>query len=448
MIRLLLFVFLTNLGVAQVPRLKLIPVLTGLNRPTDLVILPDQTMLVGQTNGQIRLIRNGVLEPTPFLDLGNRIFDPTWNGIFGLTVHPDYATNGYVYVHYADRELASVFARFTQKPGNPNEADPASEQIILRIPYPNGGHRSGQLAFGPDGYLYLTTGDSSLGGRGPASPADQQAQNKAQDMSLLYGKLLRIDVDGGHPYRIPPTNPYAAPDDGIRDEILAAGLRNPWRWSFDRLTGDFWLGDIGQDGWDELNWIPSGTLGRQNFGWPCYEGSHAYRVPCVSSGPFTPPFWEYPGYDNNGGKAISITGGFVYRGSAFPDLRGWYVLGDYVQGTYWTLNTGALPSAQPVAQTVPVTTSPIAFAQSAEGELYVLSFADGALYQLGTEPVVSVRSGAWADPATWDCHCLPAPGATVRISKGHSVSLDSPVQVRQLLLEGDLMVEQGGQASF
>lgn len=384
---------------AQVPRLRLTLIASGLNRPTDVAVISPTQQLVSQTDGKIRLIKNGVVQRTPFLDISAKIKDATWEGIMGITLPPNYATNGYIYVHYSRTDFMSVFVRYTRKSNNPDQADPASEFIFLTIPYPNGGHRSGRLAFGPDGYLYITTGDSSSGARGPVSNVDKLAQQLSQNPQDWHGKLLRIDVNNGNPYAIPPTNPYTAPDDGIPDEFYASGLRNPWRWSFDRQTGDFWLGDVGQDGWEELNFSAANSVATQNYGWPCYEGSHRYRTDCSTTATYHMPLLDYPGYTYTSGQSACITGGFVYRGNAYPALKGWYVYGDYATGNYWTLKREANGTFQNIQQAMDITTSPVSFGEGADGELYVLSLADGKLYKLGAIIVSAVTESGTSTTA-------------------------------------------------
>ncbi len=432
---------------AQVPRLTLIPVAEGLGRPTSMVVAGPNEFLVGQTNGQIRLIRNGVVQTTPFLDISALIRNPTWEGIFGIALHPDYATNGYLYIHYANETQASVISRYKRSVTSPDRADPASEVVLMTIPYPAGGHRSGHLAFGADGYLYITTGDSSSGARGAVSEADRQAQLLAQNMQDLHGKMLCIDVNRGQPYAIPPTNPYAGSADGIPDEIIASGLRNPWKWSFDRQTHDLWLADVGQDGWEELNVTAATPITPPNYGWPCYEGTHPYAPVCPTLTAHHSPLIEYAGYDHNGRQPVSITGGFVYRGSASPDLQGWYVYGDYVTGTYWTLKRSAGGTITNLLQPISIPTAPISFGEGPDGELYVLSF-DGKLYRLGTLTLASSQSGNWTDPATWTCGCVPTGSDRPTVNLTHTITVSQPVSVQSILLKGKVMLTSGGVITF
>lgn len=437
-------------SLAQSPKIHLSLIATGLNRPTDVVSLSPSEFLVGQTNGKVLLIRQGAVLPTPFLDLTALISNPTYEGIFGIAVHPDYDNNGFIYVHYAEKDTrSSVFARFTRKSTNPDQADPASQLIYFTVPYTNplGGHRSGRIGFGPDGYLYITTGDSSPGARGSIGDPNRLAQ----DIHGPYGKLFRIDVNQGSPYAIPPDNPFADPTDGIPDELYALGMRNPWRWSFDRQTGDFWMADVGQDGWDELNFTEATTTAPQNYGWPCFEGTHPYNTGCTPGTLFHLPLLEYEGYSS--GTNASITGGFVYRGNRYPDLKGWYVYGDYERGIYWTLKRAADNTFQNVLQSVSTTTSPVSFAEGTDGELYVLSFREGTLYHITTEfvgaqVVASMQSGNWHSPATWNCQCVPGATDEVTVYTGHTIEVDQSVAVKKLVLSGKLAFLTGGRVSF
>jgi glucose/arabinose dehydrogenase len=437
-------------SLAQTPQLQLALVTTGLIRPTDVAGIGPGEFLVGQTDGKIRLIRQGTILATPFLDLTDLISDPTYEGIFGITIHTDYASNGFIYVHYARKnDRSSVFARFTRKSTNPDQADWTSQRIYFTVPYTNplGGHRSGRIGFGPDGYLYMTTGDSSPGARDSIGDPDRLAQ----DIYGPYGKLFRIDVNQGSPYAIPPDNPYADPNDGVPDELYALGMRNPWRWSFDRQTGDFWMADVGQDGWEELNFTAANAPALQNYGWPCFEGNHPYNTGCTPGTAFHMPLLEYEGYSS--GIRASITGGFVYRGNTYPDLKGWYVYGDFERGTYWTLKRAADNTYQQIQQSIAQTTSPVSFGEGTDGELYVLSFNEGALYQIitqfvGPQTIASIQSGNWLSPATWNCQCVPGTSDEVTIATGHTILVDQSVSVKKLVLAGKLSCMNGGRVSF
>ncbi|WP_332367831.1 PQQ-dependent sugar dehydrogenase [Spirosoma telluris] len=253
-------------------------------------------------------------------------------------------------------------------------------------------------------------------------------------------------MNHGNPYAIPATNPFVSPTDGVPDELFALGLRNPWRWSFDRQTGDLWVADIGQDGWEELNYTAVNSPAPQNYGWPCFEGSHAYNSTCSTNTTYHMPMLDYSG--RTYGTGASITGGFVYRGTNYPSLQGWYVYGDYSRGTYWTLKRESTGTFQNVLQTITTSTSPVSFGEGIDGELYVLSFSDGKLYHISADSVVSVQSGSWMNPTTWDCNCLPTMTDMVTISPGHTVSLNQQVQVKLLDIKGKLSITAGGMVSY
>ncbi len=273
--------------------------------------------------GQVRILKEGQLLANPFLDIDHLVPDISgWDerGLLGLAFHPAYASNGFFYVNYTALSGATVIARYSVS-ADPDVADPGSAAILLTIDQPFANHNGGTLAFGPDGYLYIGMGDGGSAG----DPGD-----RAQDDGELLGKMLRIDVDGGAPYAIPPDNPYAGP--GLpRDEIWAKGLRNPYRFSFDRATGDLYIADVGQTAWEEVNFQPAGAPGGRNYGWRIMEGAHCYDPPagCPVAG-LTLPVWEY---DHDTG--CSITGGVVYRGAAIPELQGHYFFSDFCTARIW-----------------------------------------------------------------------------------------------------------------
>ena len=281
-------------------------------------------VFIVEQRGRIRLLKNGVVQPTPFLDLRDRVVSGGERGLLGLAFHPAYATNGEFFVDYTTMRgpaLISVVSRF-RVTADPDRADPNSEEILLEQHQPFVAHNGGQLAFDALGYLYISFGDGGQSAR---------QQNNAQDPTTWLGKILRIDVDGGTPYAIPLDNPFVGPD-GVLDEIWTMGHRNPWRFSFDRATGDTYIGDVGEGTHEEIDVVPAGG-GGENFGWCCREGSTVFAgcfdaaQTCPAAAALTPPVFEY-GHDSG----CSVTGGFVYRGCALPDLRGNYFYGDYCTG--------------------------------------------------------------------------------------------------------------------
>jgi glucose/arabinose dehydrogenase len=281
-------------------------------------------------------------------------------GLLGLAFHPQYRSNGYLYVCYSSsQELrTSVISRFAVSPDDPNKADPASETVIMKIPQPFSNHNGGSIAFGHDGYLYIALGDG--GGR-------NDPLGHGQNLGTLMGSLLRIDVDHHQPgknYAVPADNPFVSRA-GAQPEIYAYGFRNIWRLTVDRQTGDLWAADVGQDFWEEVNLVQKGG----NYGWSVREASYPFNnKPATAEDPLIPPVWEY---DHQLGK--SITGGFVYRGAKLPELQGMYVYADFISGRIWALQydaaSGRVVSNKSIASTgFPV----LAFGQDESGELYYM----------------------------------------------------------------------------
>jgi len=255
-----------------------------------------------------------------YLDITDRVgSEGSEQGLLGLAFHPQYEENGFFYVNYTDRQGVTVVSRFNVSMENPNSADPASEVTLLRVPQPYGNHNGGMLTFGLDGYLYIGLGDGGSAG---------DPHGNGQSLASLLGKVLRIDVDGASPYGIPVDNPFA--QGGGLPEIWAYGLRNPWRFSFDRLTGDLFLGDVGQNQWEEINYLPLEYPAGANFGWNYFEGSYPYSGTPPSGVSMISPIAEY-GHD----QGCSVTGGVVYRGEQLLEWQGVYIFGDYCSGQVW-----------------------------------------------------------------------------------------------------------------
>jgi glucose/arabinose dehydrogenase len=349
-------------------------VTSDLVRPLGVVSADDGTgrLFIVQQDGEIRIWNGVSLEATPFLDLSGEVICCNERGLLGLAFHPDYASNGELFVDYTRDEggqLQSVVARYTVSMGDPDVADAGSEEILLVFDQPNDNHNGGSLAFGPDGYLYIAAGD----GGGSGDPNES-----GQNLSTVLGKILRIDVDGtpgpGLDYAIPASNPFVGVA-GAREEIWAYGLRNPFRVSFDRETGDFWIADVGQTMWEEVDLQPAASTGGQNYGWDCREGAHIYTGPDndgnagCSGLPFVDPILEYAHSDAGGGFRCSITGGFRYRG-AEERLRGVYLYGDFCSGEiFGTVPRcdGAWESRVLLDTGFRITT----FGEDASGEIYV-----------------------------------------------------------------------------
>ncbi len=320
---------------------------SGLERTVDLQPDGSGRLYILEKPGRIRLYENGQLAPTPFLDINDRVNDDSNEmGLLGLAFHPQYAQNGYFYVNYTGKGGDTFISRFQT---TVNGVDPASETILLTIKQPFPNHNGGALAFGPDGYLYIATGDGGFQG---------DPMGNAQSLEALLGKILRIDVDSASPYAIPADNPFG-------NEVYHYGLRNPWRISFDKATGDLYIGDVGQGEWEEINHVAAGSRGGLNFGWDYYEGNHEYDPQGVT-GEYVFPVAEYS--HTEGG--CSVTGGYVYRG-AMPELNGIYLYGDYCSGYIWGLMqvNGQWQARLLFEAKVRITS----FGQDESGEVYLLS---------------------------------------------------------------------------
>lgn len=337
---------------------ELVEVVSGFVRPVFLTHAGDGSgrSFIVEQNGKIFVMQDGNVLGTPFLDASALVSrDANERGLLGLAFHPNYAENGFFYLNYTDRAGNTVVTRYTISADDPNVADPDSAQTILGINQPYANHNGGDIAFGPDGYLYIGMGDGGSAG---------DPQGHAQNPSSLLGKMLRIDVDGGEPYAIPEDNPFVA-DSSYAPEIWALGVRNPWRFSFDALTGDLYIADVGQNQWEEVNFQPAG-LGGINYGWNIMEGMHRYSGEPVPEG-LTPPFAEY-----SHAEGCSITGGYVYRGEELPDLQGVYFFADYCSGVIWS----SYRDASGIWQTNPFMESGLtvsSFGVDEAGELYVIN---------------------------------------------------------------------------
>ena len=381
------------------------PFVTGLSQPVVITHAGDARLFVAEQPGRIRVVEDGVLRPVPFLDIRDRVDDSgNEQGLLGLAFHPDYADNGWFYVNYTwdppgsglDRTRISRFTAGT----NPDVADPASEVVLMEFEQPYNNHNGGDIQFGPDGYLYIASGDGGSGG---------DPQNNAQNPSRPLGKLLRIDVDGGGSapdcnlaaganYGIPAGNAYTDGAGGAGcDEIYALGLRNPWRIAFDAQAGDLWIADVGQNAVEEINFIPAGTSAGLNFGWRCYEGHQPYNMAGCNGAYFAPLVTAAHSAGN-----CSITGGRVYRGSAHPSLAGRYFFTDYCNTAIRTIT---FEDGQPRLETpIPAgaISLPVAFGEDVFGELYVASLG-GAIHR-----IVGTGDSAESRVATLSGQCLHA----------------------------------------
>ncbi len=341
---------------------------------------------VAEKAGRVRAVTPATNTAATVLDIAGLVRNSGEQGLLGMAFHPSFATNGYLYVHYTGRTNGTngttVLARYTRSAANPAVFDPASALVLLNFNQPYNNHNGGKLAFGPDGYLYLSLGD---GGDG------NDPGNRAQNRALLFGKMLRLDVDrpaGGLNYGIPPSNPFAGNTSGFREEIYAYGLRNMFKFSFDRATGALWGADVGQSAYEEIDLVTSGG----NYGWRVAEGRHC-NIPstgCDRTG-FTDPVYEYT---HTGGNC-SVTGGFVYRGARNPDLSSRYVFGDYCTGNLWKLSYDGTTATRQTIATIGF--GLFAFGEDAAGELYVLS-ADGSIQRFVATATAAEGAPAAAAP--------------------------------------------------
>lgn len=304
----------------------------GFNSPVDLQNAGDERLFVVEQGGRIKILNpDGTTNPTLFLNISTLVSSGSEQGLLGLAFHPDYANNGYFYLNYTKTNGDTRIARYSVDPVDPNIALPGSELTIIEYTQPFSNHNGGGIAFGPDGYLYIATGDGGSGG---------DPGNRAQNTTLLLGKLLRIDVDNTNPpfnYSIPADNPFFGSSSNAQ-EIWAYGLRNPWRFSFDSLNGDLWIGDVGQGDVEEIDRAGSAEAGL-NYGWRCYEGSEPFNTTgCPDPSELTFPIAEYS--SSSGSGNCSITGGYVYRGQNFPTENGYYFAADVCSGRIFTVDSG------------------------------------------------------------------------------------------------------------
>jgi glucose/arabinose dehydrogenase len=356
--KLAVLLFLAASPAAAEPRfVRAFPKLSFEN-PLFLAAPPDGSsrLFVAEQDGRIRAFPNrpDAAQAPAVLDISAKVRRVhNEEGLLGFAFHPKFAKNGLLFVQYSATPRRNVISRFTWKG---KAFDPASEKVVLEVDQPYGNHNGGMLAFGPDGFLYVGLGDGGSAG---------DPQDRAQDKGELLGKILRLDVDGtegGKAYRIPRDNPFTA-EKGARPEIWAWGLRNPWRFSFDRQTGELWAGDVGQDKWEEVDVIKKGL----NYGWNRWEGDEPYER---GGEGFEPPVAVH-GRE----EAQSITGGYVYRGKKFPALTGSYIYGDFMSGQVWVLKLPGKP--RPIAKAELISS----FGEDESGELYLVSF-DGNIYSL------------------------------------------------------------------
>ena len=342
---------------------------SGISNPTDILstgVSGDGRLFVLDQSGKIRIINStGTVVPQPFLDITSQVRFEGEMGLLGLAFSPHYATDGFFFVNYIDKNMNTVVARYHIS-GDANTADIASAQIVLKQQQPYTNHNGGALAFGSDGYLYIAFGDGGSAG---------DPEKRAQDTNTWLGKLLRIDV-GKLPYTVPSDNPYVGKA-GVKPEIWDMGLRNPWRISFDSKTHELYIADVGQGDVEEIN-VEAAKKGGNNYGWRCYEGDKEFKTDgCKDKSQYVFPALTY---DHNEGRC-SVTGGYVYRGNSYPDLTGKYFYGDYCGGQVYFMekqSNGSYTSTKAFQTPYKIST----FGQDSSGELYLADYASGAIYRL------------------------------------------------------------------
>jgi glucose/arabinose dehydrogenase len=349
------------------PALALGKKIASVEKPTSISHANDGSnrLFLTEQAGRIVLVRDGVQLKEPFLDISGRVSCCGERGLLSVAFPPGYREKGYFYVNYTNRKGDTVVARF-RITKNPDQGDAATEEVILTVKQPYANHNGGQLAFGPDGYLYIGMGDGGSGG---------DPYGNGQKMDTLLGKLLRIDVESKvKPYDIPSSNPFVGRK-GVLPAIWALGLRNPWRFSFDRKTGDLFIADVGQNKYEEVNVQSASSKGGENYGWNIMEGMHCFKAKTCNTSGLVLPVVEY-----NHKAGCSVTGGMVYRGRTFPLLDNIYFYGDYCTGRIWGMRRSG---EQWIARELMHTKLSIStFGEDEAGELYIADHDEGGIYRI------------------------------------------------------------------
>lgn len=351
------------------PKVQLAELATGLSKPVAIVStnqLGDDRLFVVEQDGHIVIVKaDGSVTDQPFLDIASKVQSDGEMGLLGLAFSPDYNQNGYFFVHYVDKNRNTTIARYKVS-NDADRADAASEQILLTVaqPYPN--HKGGDLAFGPDGYLYVPLGDGGSGG---------DPEDRGQNLGILLGKILRLDVSQV-PYKVPADNPFVG-QAGRKAEIWDYGLRNPWRISFDRQTGELYIADVGQGDFEEINVEPAAGKGGNNYGWRCYEGDSEFNLEgCAARSDYIFPALAYDHTEDR----CSVTGGYVYRGDKYPAMAGKYFYADFCGGQlyFMQLEGDRWPAELALQTTYSIST----FGQSSSGELFLADYNTGTIYEI------------------------------------------------------------------
>ncbi len=357
-------IFLSVLGWGGSSAVSLAPVLAGFDKPVAITHAGDGSsrLFVTEQGGKIQVIEKGALLPQPFLDLSSLTRGGGERGLLSVAFDPRFKQNGRFFVDYTNINGDTVIARYTAKPDH-KSADPSSAKILLKIEQPYANHNGGQLVFGPDGFLYIGMGDGGSGG---------DPQNRAQNMAEWLGKMLRIDVSGDA-YTIPESNPFVKTS-GARGEIWAYGLRNPWRFSFDRKTGDLWIGDVGQNKIEEIDFQSASSKGGENYGWRLKEANQCFNPSdsCDSSNLVEPIFQ----YSHSEGQ--SVTGGYVYRGKKITEWVGKYIFADFSSGKLWA--TALASKGFKISAVMMLNKQPSSFGEDEAGELYLADYGSGTIF--------------------------------------------------------------------
>lgn len=370
---LLVFCLCIAKTIAQ-PTLGYLKILSGLSVPVDIKNAGDSSrrIFIVQQSGEVRIVKGGQLLSKPFLNIANLVNYYHEQGLISIAFHPNYRNNGFFFVYYNNTKGNITLARYKVSKTNRDSADPSTRVILFSKPKPNNfnSHNGGTLQFGKDGYLYLSIGD----GGGLGDP-----YRNAQNGQTFFGKILRLDINVNTPpyYAIPPTNPFVN-DPNVLDEVYDLGLRNPWKWSFDRQTGDMWIGDVGEDSIEEVNYRKPNRAG-SNFGWNCYEGTRTYKTDsCKSKSNYVFPIFSYHHDISSGGECV--IGGYVYRGTKYPQLQGYYICADYIDFNIWKIipNGSGGWNIYLQKRNPPHITS---FGENEAGEIYVIT-RNGDLYRV------------------------------------------------------------------
>jgi glucose/arabinose dehydrogenase len=389
---------------------------SGFTRPLEITNAGDSRLFVVEQGGLIKILNSdGTTNPNPFLNISSLISNSGEKGLLGLAFHPNYSTNGFFYVNYINLDGNTVIAKYTVDSGNPNIANAASGSILLTITQPYANHNGGTLKFGPDGYLYIGMGDGGSGG---------DPENRAQNVNELLGKMLRININSGTPYSIPADNPYV----GIAgaDEIWAIGLRNPWKFSFDKKLGNLWIADVGQDNVEEINTVAA-TQSGLNYGWRCYEGDAAYNTAsCLPQASMKFPLKTI----NHSTGACSITGGYAYNGTVYPNFAGLYFFTDYCNPQIGMMTTNGTVTFSEVFSGNNFST----FGEDNNGELYVAAINNGSVFKI-TDTSLAINT---FDKTQFVIYPNPAKSEII-VQKSNK---NYPTEVTLFNLEGKMLFRQ------